>query len=132
MQTLSPSFKYTLASMKRSYKATTKEILMTTILFKKSAFKVIYYSIYITCSNNFHHLTNNTFSNKGKTLPTNFLKLFQCICEDINVSSIAFDVCFTACFLGVFSGPYFPVFTPNTGKYGPEKTPYLDTFHAGF
>ena len=22
------------------------------------------------------------------------------------------------------------VFTPNTGKYGPEKTPYLDTFHA--
>ena len=26
---------------------------------------------------------------------------------------------------GVFSGPYFPVFSPNTGKYGPEKTPYL-------
>ena len=24
---------------------------------------------------------------------------------------------------GVFSGP-------NAGKYGPEKTPYLDTFHA--
>ena len=31
---------------------------------------------------------------------------------------------------GVFSGPYFPVFNPNTGKYGPEITPYLDTFHA--
>ena len=40
---------------------------------------------------------------------------------------------------GDFSGPYFavfgrntqiPVFSPNTGKYGPEKTPYLDTFHA--
>ena len=29
-----------------------------------------------------------------------------------------------------FSGPYFPVFSLNTGKYGPEKTPYLDTFHA--
>ena len=28
---------------------------------------------------------------------------------------------------GVFSGPHFPVFSPNTGKYGPEKTPYLDT-----
>ena len=26
---------------------------------------------------------------------------------------------------GVFSGP-------NTGKYRPEKTPYLDTFHAMF
>ena len=24
----------------------------------------------------------------------------------------------------------FPVFSPNTGKYGPEKTPYLDTFDA--
>ena len=39
----------------------------------------------------------------------------------------------------VFSGPYFLVFglvflvsSPNTGKYGPEKTPYLDTFHAVF
>ena len=29
---------------------------------------------------------------------------------------------------GVFSSPYFPVFGPNTGKYGPEKTPYLNTF----
>ena len=42
-----------------------------------------------------------------------------------------------------FSGPHFPVFglnteiyrvntvlQSNTGKYGPEKTPYLDTFHA--
>ena len=24
----------------------------------------------------------------------------------------------------------FSVFSPNTGKYGPEKTPHLDTFHA--
>ena len=40
---------------------------------------------------------------------------------------------------GVISGPYFPafglnteryVFSPNAGKYGPEETPYLDTFHA--
>ena len=38
----------------------------------------------------------------------------------------------------VFPGPYVPifglnteiVFSPNLGKYGPEKTPYLDTFHA--
>ena len=27
-------------------------------------------------------------------------------------------------------GPYFPEFGSNTGKYGPEKTPHLDTFHA--
>ena len=31
---------------------------------------------------------------------------------------------------GITSGPYFPVFSPNTGKYGREITPYLDTFHA--
>ena len=31
---------------------------------------------------------------------------------------------------GVFSGPFIPVFGLNTEKYGPEKTPYLDTFHA--
>ena len=37
----------------------------------------------------------------------------------------------------VFSGPHFPIFgmkteiyVPNTGKYEPEKTPYLDIFHA--
>ena len=26
--------------------------------------------------------------------------------------------------------PYLSVFSPNTGKQGPEITPYLDTFHA--
>ena len=31
---------------------------------------------------------------------------------------------------GVISGPYFPVFNPNAGKYGLETTTYLDTFHA--
>ena len=30
----------------------------------------------------------------------------------------------------VFSGPWFPVFGLNTGKYRPERTPYWDTFHA--
>ena len=29
---------------------------------------------------------------------------------------------------GVISGPYLPVFSPNTGKYGPKISPYLDTF----
>ena len=29
---------------------------------------------------------------------------------------------------GVFSGPHFPVFSPNGWKCGPEKTSYLDTF----
>ena len=30
------------------------------------------------------------------------------------------------------AGPYFPIFSPNTAKCGPEITPYLDTFHAGY
>ena len=29
-----------------------------------------------------------------------------------------------------FSGPYFPIFCLNTGKYGLGKTPHLDTFHV--
>ena len=31
---------------------------------------------------------------------------------------------------GVIYGLYFPVFSPNTGKYEPEIPPYLDTFYA--
>ena len=31
---------------------------------------------------------------------------------------------------GVFPGPNFSVFGMNTGIYGPEKSPYLYTFHA--
>ena len=31
---------------------------------------------------------------------------------------------------GVISGSYFSVFSANTGKYGPEITPYLDTLHT--
>ena len=31
---------------------------------------------------------------------------------------------------GVISGPYFPVFSLNTEKYGPEITSYLDAFHT--
>ena len=31
---------------------------------------------------------------------------------------------------GVSFGSYFPVFSPNTGEFAPEITPYLDTFHA--
>ena len=30
----------------------------------------------------------------------------------------------------VISGLYFPVFSPNRGKYGPEITTYLNNFHA--
>ena len=51
--------------------------------------------------------------------------------------------CIRAEYGDLLRGPYFPVFglntdiysvksvfSPNTEKYGPEITPYLDTFHA--
>ena len=50
-----------------------------------------------------------------------------------------YTLCFRLCMFytawkvskyGVISAPYFPVFGLNTGKYGPEITPYLDTFHV--
>ena len=30
----------------------------------------------------------------------------------------------------IFTQSKSPYFSPNAGKYGPEKTPYLETFHA--
>ena len=35
-------------------------------------------------------------------------------------------------FLVKIQSIYWSVFSPNTRKYGPENTPYLDTFHAVF
>ena len=48
----------------------------------------------------------------------------------IEIMLVISDTAWKASKYVVFSGPYFPVFSTNTGKYGPEKTPYLDTFHA--
>ena len=59
----------------------------------------------------------------------------------INLDTIPFTLFSGSCYFGEFtawkvskylviSGPYFPVFSPNRGKYGPEITPYLDSFHA--
>ena len=33
-------------------------------------------------------------------------------------------------FVSISDTEYLSIFSPNTGKYGPEKNPYLDTFHA--
>ena len=51
------------------------------------------------------------------------------ISEQLNIVSHFWEKD-TACKLskyGVFSGPYFPVFGLNTGKYELEKTPHLET-----
>ena len=52
------------------------------------------------------------------------------IMQTVNYCSQAGTTTWTVSKYGVFSGMYFPVFGLNAGKYGPGKTPYLDTFHA--
>ena len=59
--------------------------------------------------------------------------MYDCFLLCDNYDKLEFTQLYSAWKLskyGVFSSPYFPVFSPNTGKYVPEKTPYLDTFHT--
>ena len=70
-----------------------------------------------------------------------FAKIFdRHICTKLRECSYCATTAWKVSKYGVISGPYFPgfglnterysVFSPNAGKYGPEITPYLDTFHA--
>ena len=45
------------------------------------------------------------------------------VVTDIDLQSLITSTAFKVSKYGIFSGP-------NTGKYGPEKAPYWDTFHA--
>ena len=77
--------------------------------------------------NKSHHNTLQLISNrKLKNAIKYLLKKSKKILQAFRLWNTAWRV--SKC--GVFSGPYFPVFRLNTGKYGPEKTPCLDTFHA--
>ena len=68
------------------------------------------------------------------------LQIFPCSCMHLNASNMirgVFSTAWKVSKYGVVSGPYFTpfelylfVFSPNAGKYGPEKTPYCVTFHA--
>ena len=64
--------------------------------------------------------------NIGRTVVERRIKCCQ-ICKMKCLAKIVCEKCPDAEFS---SGPYFPIFSPNTEKYGPEKTPCLDTFHA--
>ena len=63
-----------------------------------------------------------------QTFPNSVVKWNICVSFRFRVREI--DTVRKVSKYGVFSGPYFPAFGLNTGKYGPEKTPYLNTFHA--
>ena len=59
--------------------------------------------------------------------------MYDCFILCDNYDKLEFTQLYTAWKVpkyGVYSGPYFPVLSPNTGKCGPEKTPYLDIFHT--
>ena len=68
------------------------------------------------------------FLKSNEVLVSFKVKQRNCVIENINVekSSTAWKVSK----YGAISDPYFPLFGLNTGKYGPEITPYLDTFQA--
>ena len=64
-------------------------------------------------------------------------KQFENIQEIPVILDKHYEKCPNTAKYGVFSGPCFQspyskisVFSPNAGKYGPEKTPYLDIFHT--
>ena len=83
------------------------------------------YSLHFCCYESWVYVT---FVLQAKLSDESQKKLFKC----------HMDHCVKSAQIRSFSGPYFPVFlvrilsvfSPNAGKYGPEKTPYLDTFHA--
>ena len=55
------------------------------------------------------------------------VNVFYTIDQNINRSISPYEV---IAVLQYYSTKYLSVFSPNAGKYGPEITPYLDTFHA--
>ena len=86
------------------------------------------------------HVETNDITNNVNFL-ANIKKIFKEACKESPSTSIAFH-CVKIVQIRSFSNPYFAAFglniqiyctcSPNTGKYGPEKTPYLDTFYAVF
>ena len=68
----------------------------------------------------------NKFKTKKKVLVGTLIYVNSTKC---NISQKSWH-CVKSVQILSFSGPYFPVFRVNTGKYRPEKTSYLDTFHA--
>ena len=68
----------------------------------------------IKCTSKFHHKFQ--------------LSTHPCV-KNVQIRSFFWSV-FSAFGLNRRDTPYLSVFNLNAGKYGPEKTPYLDTFHA--
>ena len=65
-----------------------------------------------------------------------FLDVYYLLLENFNYplitesSNVATYSAWKVSKYGVISGVIISIINQNTGKYGPEITPYLDTFHA--
>ena len=85
-------------------------------------FKPIYYIILLQVNKRMKK-KERSYSKKSQSSRGEYLNTILSVISDVvtawNVSKY-----------GVIFGPYFPLFGMNTGKHGPEITPYLGTFHA--
>ena len=73
---------------------------------------------------------NFTIYEKGHPLfKMCFHKLVDCV-KSVQIRSFFWSVFFRIGTEYGQIGTYLSTFSPNAGKYGPETTPYLDTFHA--
>ena len=77
-------------------------------------------------------------SNKMKFFLPLWIAEYYIFCQ-VETLCLLTDIVWNVSKYGVFSSRYFAAFglnteryefSPNGGKYGPEKTQYLDTFHA--
>ena len=68
------------------------------------------------------HCLNNLNPNKAHSHDLNSISMLKICGQSITACKVSK--------YGVISGSYFSLFSLNTRKYGPEITPYLDTFHA--
>ena len=98
--------------------------------------KIIYYRNY----KNFNEelflkdLENSNLSTNSDNPHENYTNLSQTFSKDAQKHALR-EKCpnteyFLVCIFPNSDWKYLSVFSPNAGKYGPEKTPYLDTFHA--
>ena len=87
---------------------------------------------------------NTTYAKMGMLKQHYYCTLMQVTCFDLIYSnhflvlmvlsvislSLRMIRCVKSAQIRSFFWSVFSVFSPNTGKYGAEKTAYLDTFHA--
>ena len=81
----------------------------------------------------YNQILNNIAQNSTEIAETSVDKASRTLismCRSDDEKNESYPIRWKVFKYGVISGPSFPVSGLNTGKYGLEITPYLDTFHA--